>query len=289
MATTATHREACKLTWQSPDGGRRRVLHWPSVEKRGAIVIAHGHGEHVGRYQRFVEALSDLPVDFIGYDHLGHGESDGQRGDADGIDALADDLSTFLPFARKQTGCDRLLIHGHSMGAVVTARLLTLHRLAGVVAAAVLSDPAFVVPTTAGTRAKIALGRLVALVAPRASFRTGLNPDFLSRDPEVVLQYRNDPLVHDRISARLGKSLIDVGEACTRESAKCDRPLLVYHGAADRIADIRGTRRFVDNADPTRVEYHEIEGFYHEPHNEPPNEAAKVYTILRAWLSRWLT
>lgn len=264
------------------------MLHWPSRDKHAAILLVHGHGEHIGRYQRLVTALSDLPVDFIGYDQVGHGESDGPRGDAEGMDALAADLAAFVSFAKEQTRCERIILFGHSMGAVVTARVLTTLTDDEPAVAGVLSAPAFVVPKTPLTRLKIGVGRILARVAPRVTFGTGLDASRISRDPDIARKYQTDPLVHNRISARLGKSLIDIGEACIRDAGQCTLPLLVYHGTADQIADINGTRRFVAGADPLRVDYRELEGFYHEPHNEPLAEAQKVHAMLRHWFDHWL-
>ena len=45
-------------------------------------------------------------------------------------------------------------------------------------------------------------------VAPNLAVGNGLEPRFLSHDPAVVAAYREDPLVHDRISGRLAAERI---------------------------------------------------------------------------------
>lgn len=287
-AEVRSHRASEELLWTGPDGLPRRSLRWPAPGgARAVVLIVHGHGEHVGRYQSLVDALADLPVDFVGCDHLGHGRSGGRRGDAPGgIDGLADDLDPILESARARGGCDHAVLFAHSMGAVVAVRRLTSRPAPEPLLGAVLSSPAFLVPRTPITRVKIALGRIAAKVAPAAILRTGLDPDAISRDPEVVRAYREDPLVHDRISARLGASLIDVGEECAKRGAEIPVPILLFHGAADRIASIEGTRRFARDVPPDRLEYHELEGFYHEPHNEPAEYSRMVFELIRDWIAR---
>jgi alpha-beta hydrolase superfamily lysophospholipase len=283
-----TGRTSEEVFWTGPEGLPRRTLRWPAPGgARAVVLIVHGHGEHVGRYQRLVDALADLPVDFVGCDHLGHGRSGGRRGDApDGIDGLAGDLDPMLESALARGGCERAILFAHSMGAVVAVRRLVAGRASAALAGAILSNPAFVVPKTPVVRVKIALGRVAARVAPAALFRTGLDAGAISRDPAVVRAYREDPLVHDRISARLGASLIDVGEECTNRGEEIPVPVLLYHGTADRIASIEGTRRFARGVPAERLEYHELEGFYHEPHNEPAEQAQTVFDLIRDWIVR---
>ena len=42
-------------------------------------LIAHGYGEHIGRYDRVAEAFVLNGAMVYGVDHLGHGKSDGER------------------------------------------------------------------------------------------------------------------------------------------------------------------------------------------------------------------
>ena len=213
------------------------------------------------------------------------GKADGAQGDALGIDQLADDLEAILPCLLQATESSRCILFGHSMGGLVVSRLLTNpSKDVSCVLGAIISSPAFLVHRTPLINLKISIGRLVAKVWPTLTFRTGLDPAALSRDPEVVERYRQDPLVHDKISARLGRSLIDDGQATAEQGNRITVPILLYHGTADRIAAIDGTRRFAAMAPKSSVVYRELDGYYHEPHNEPSIYSEELFAMLREWI-----
>ncbi len=137
-----------KSTWTHPDGSKRALYRWKgsSPPNTPALVFVHGFGEHLGRFQSFVDGLAPLGLTAVGYDHLGHGLSDGQRGDAVSVDALADDFGLILPTLLDLAGAQQAIVLGHSMGALTLARYLTRGRASTSVLAAILSGPAFVIP-----------------------------------------------------------------------------------------------------------------------------------------------
>lgn len=291
MSLTAPVPSACRIPfendhWSRPTGGKLSVTHWqlPNESRRTALILVHGHGEHMGRYHDFVERVSTLGMPVIGYDHLGHGQSDGIRGHADGIDELARDLHQIIPDLLERTSCDDAVIFSHSMGALTLGRLLVTRPEQPLIRGAILSGPAFRVPRTPLVHLKILAGRMLSPLAPKATVPTGIDVYAISSDPEYVHQYRSDPLVHDRISLRLGKSLIDDGEATIPMARNVQVPMFVYHGTADRIAAIEGTRLFAKSAPASLVSYHELRGFYHEAHHEPKPEADLIDRMIKDWI-----
>lgn len=280
-------------SWTIPSGQELAIYQAgdASPDHRTAFIMVHGHGEHLGRYRHLAERLTDLSLPIVGYDHRGHGASGGPRGDAEGIDELARDLDAVLPHLLERADCDQAILFGHSMGGLVVANYLTHHldeHTSSRIRGAILSSPAFRVASRPDVVIKVAVGRIVARLWPTATFRTGLNPRNISRDPEQILRYTTDPLVHNLISARLGRSLIDDGEACSRSGHRCRVPTLVYHGTADRIASIEGTRQFVSSIPSDLVDYHELDAFFHEPHHEPTADAERVFALIRRQTKRWL-
>ena len=54
--------------------------HWRAkTPVRAVILLAHGLGEHAGRYQAFADYFSDHGISIVAPDHLGHGASPGDR------------------------------------------------------------------------------------------------------------------------------------------------------------------------------------------------------------------
>src|SRR5262249_41851126 len=95
----------------------------------------------------------------------------------------------------------------------------------------------------------------------------------ISRDPEVVSAYNNDPLVHHgKVPAGIGRALLQVGETMPQRAPALTAPLLVVHGTADSLVPIAGSRRLVECVGSADVELKEYDGLYHEVFNEPEQD-----------------
>lgn len=89
-----------------------------------------------------------------------------------------------------------------------------------------------------------AFGRL----APRLSLPAGLDDTKLMRDEEVRAARRNDPLVHDRVTAGFGREALDAADRVLREAHRLSVPRLVIHGRADAIDYLSGSEALVAEA-----------------------------------------
>ena len=104
-----------------PDATAIFLREWPvpdGVARRGSLLLVHGLGEHSGRYSHVAERLAAMGLHVRGYDHRGHGESDGARGSVPHPEALLDDLRAVfddLP-ARAEGDAAPPFLLGHSMG-----------------------------------------------------------------------------------------------------------------------------------------------------------------------------
>ena len=75
--------ESTLSTFTASDGDNLAVQDWPlpdGVAVRGTVLVVHGLGEHAGRYEHVAERLNSWGYTVRGYDHYGHGDSDGVRG-----------------------------------------------------------------------------------------------------------------------------------------------------------------------------------------------------------------
>ena len=90
-----------------------------------SIVIMHGLGEHCGRYHHIATFLNSCGLSVRTYDHRGHGQSGGSRGDVPDPLALVRDAELIIrQFA--QSGHARPLLFGHSMGGLFAAQLAAI-------------------------------------------------------------------------------------------------------------------------------------------------------------------
>ncbi|HRI56124.1 MAG TPA: lysophospholipase, partial [Anaerolineae bacterium] len=170
-------------------------------------------------------------------------------------------------------------LYGHSLGGneVLNYALRRRPDLAGVVSTSPGLRTAFQPPAL-----QLAAGRLMNRIWPAFTMPNGLELAAISRDPAVVAAYQADPLVHDRLSARLGMSLLESGEWAIAHAAEFPLPLLLMHGTADRLTSAPASQQFAAQAPNCTLKL--WEGLYHETHNEPEKE--EVIGFVVDWLQR---
>ncbi len=61
------------------DGVNLFYRQYPAPNERARLVIAHGLGEHAGRYGIVVDRLLPRDISIWALDHRGHGKSGGKR------------------------------------------------------------------------------------------------------------------------------------------------------------------------------------------------------------------
>lgn len=266
------------------DGIALFLHHWPApASARGQVLICHGLGEHIGRYAHVAAALNAHGWDVHGWDHRGHGHSAGKRGDIPQHDALLRDTARVIDTVRRPGGPFVLL--GHSMGGLVAARFAAeglQPRPAGwsrPLDGLVLSSPALDPGLSGGQKLALALAETLA---PGLAVGNGLKPDWICRDPAVVAAYVADPLVHDRITARLTRFIVDGGAQAIAAAPRWAVPTLLMWADADRCVAPRGSEAFAAAAPANVVATRPWPGFAHEIFNEP--EKAEVLAVLTAWL-----
>jgi alpha-beta hydrolase superfamily lysophospholipase len=256
----------------------------PDAAPRGIVVVSHGYAEYCGRYLPFAEHLASRGLVAVGLDHRGHGTSGGPRGHCATFDEFVADLRTLVDLAGGWwPGVPRVLF-GHSMGGLIA--FLYLLRHGDTVRAGALSGPAFVVPQQ-GPRWQLALVPLLARVVPRLGFATAVQPDALSRDPEVGRTYMADPLVHQRATACFAHAFGRAQAEALAGAPSLRVPLLILQGDADRVVDPSGAQTIASRL-TNEHELVMLPGYYHELLNEPPAERTKVVGRLDAWFDRWL-
>jgi alpha-beta hydrolase superfamily lysophospholipase len=221
----------------------------------------------------------------VGFDQRGHGRSPGPRGGIPAAHSLLADLGAVVQAVR-QVNPGPLLLLGHSMGGLVAGRFVA-ESLAPTPAAwwqpvdgLVMSSPALDPGMNRGQKLLLALA---APLAPAVALGNGLQATWISRDPAVVQAYQADPLVHDRVTPRLVRFIVDAGALMLQRAPAWRLPTLLLYAGADRCVAPRGSRAFALAAPPAWVQARCYDGLAHEIFNEP--EQAAVLADLGAWLS----
>jgi alpha-beta hydrolase superfamily lysophospholipase len=271
---------------RTADGLRLALRRWPCAPACGVVLIVHGLSEHIGRYGHVAAVLNSANWSVLGYDQRGHGASEGRRGLIGADDRLLADLALVVDAVRGEAPDCPLVLLGDSMGGAVAARFVAEALQpqpapwSRAVEGLVLVAPALAAKMTRWQALQLAvMGRL----APDVAVPSGLDATALSRDPEVVRAYLADPLVHDRISARLARFIVDAGAFVRAQAPHWRVPTLVIWGGADRIVDPAGSAAFAAAVPSAVVTAAHHPALFHEPLNEP--ERDEVIAQLIGWLS----
>ncbi|MCI0551358.1 MAG: lysophospholipase [Anaerolineae bacterium] len=273
--------------WEGSDGVPFYIRGWEPNNKnpKALLALIHGLGEHTGRYIHAGKTMTDAGYALVGFDLRGHGKSGGPRGHFPSLNAIMQDIRQFFKFLVQRYPDIPHFLYGHSLGGLLSLTYALQYNtgLNGVmVTGAGLRSP------LQEQKGKLAMVNTLGTLLPAITVPSGLDPTTISRDADVVKKYNNDPLVHDKTSLGLGKSAIKAIEFCFTHAQEFKPPLLIMHGAADKLTYPSGSEDFArlageNNKDVTLKLW---DGLYHEVHNEP--EKAEVFKVMIDWLEKRL-
>jgi alpha-beta hydrolase superfamily lysophospholipase len=250
----------------------------PDGPPRAVVVIAHGAGEHSGRYPHVAARLVEEGYAVYALDHRGHGHSEGPRAVIDRMDNAVEDLDQLIVLAASEQPGVPLFLLGHSMGGTIAVRYAVAHqdRLTGLI----LTSP------LAALEAASPLTRLIARLLSAVTPHLGLfavDPTLVSRDPDVVRAYETDPLVyHARLPARTIAEIAGAVESFPEAVGAITVPTLIMYGSGDHLVPPAGSMMLNDRIGAADTTLKTYDGLYHEILNEPEQDA--VMDHMCSWL-----
>jgi alpha-beta hydrolase superfamily lysophospholipase len=253
---------------------------WLPEQPRHLLLLIHGYAEHSGRYEQLGAWFAARGCAVHAYDHQGHGRSDGLRAHVRRFEDYLDDLDQMLQAVRAEHQGLRPQLVGHSMGGLILTAYLC--ERSPDVASAITSGAALALSESL-SRGRMLAARVLRRLSPRLALGAGLDPQGLSRDPEVVRAYLEDPLVFRKMTTSLAAELMTAVERTSRSAAKVRVPLLMLHGEEDPLCPASGTQRFFEGltVEPRRVKIYP--GLRHEIFNEP--EQQRVFEDVLDWVA----
>ncbi|GAA4163187.1 alpha/beta hydrolase [Gryllotalpicola daejeonensis] len=254
-------------------------------QPRAVVQLAHGIGEHAGRYRHVAQALNDAGYAVYADDHRGHGQTGLAQwgGDATklgrlgpgGLRATIEDLRQLGGIIRGRHPNVPVILLGHSWGSLMAQRLINAH--ASDYDAVVLTGTAY--RTLGSMRAGNLNGRHKHLGT------TG--QEWLSRDPVIQTGFRQDPL--NFAAEPLAKfGVLDAMRLLGRPARNLERdlPLLIQIGSDDSLGGEKSVVKLA-NAYRTRSGLSDVTvHVYQHARHEVFNEINKDEVI--ADLVRWL-
>jgi len=226
------------------------------------VIVAHGLGDHSRRQLPLAAALGERGFNSLLIDRLGHGISDGRRGDAT-LEADLGVLELAIGVARSR-GNGPVILLGDSLGGIMSWYLLTREPDVDAVVCHCIAHPDVHPDPSFARKAPVmrALGRIAPLA--RIPVERIADYDEVALDPETKRQFAEhvDPLFNFTVTARSAASYIGFRPAFGWE--RVQTPALVMIGTADRMVTPEFTRRAFERAQPPRAELIEIEGGGHQ-------------------------
>ena len=241
---------------------------WLVDEPKAVVGLVHGLGEHIMRYEHVANFFNKHQIAVLGFDRIGHGQSPGTRGDAPTYSSLLEEIDGLIAWAETDLPDVPLFIYGHSMGGqlVLMHQISRGHNIQGLISSA----PVIGIPFPPNMIMKNLL-LFLEKFWPSLIQDNGLQLKYLSKDKAVRDAYLADPLVHTKISLRIGVGLFDGMSVLKAFSGNIGVPLYLLHGAKDGITDPKSTQLFAGRLTGD-VTVNIYENAFHELHNEPEQE-----------------
>src|SRR3989475_4115186 len=122
-----------RFQFTSTDGLSIACVKWVRPQHiRGVVQIAHGLGEHMGRYAELAETLLEDEFAVYGNDHRGHGltaKPSGSFGDfgPSGFNQLVEDIVSLRVVAKDEHRGKPYILLGHSLGSFAAQQFVLDH------------------------------------------------------------------------------------------------------------------------------------------------------------------
>ncbi|WP_422361223.1 alpha/beta hydrolase [Reichenbachiella sp.] len=262
------------------DGKSLHGKEWLVDQPKAAICLVHGLGEHIGRYEHVAEFLNSHQISFFATDLRGHGQSEGKRGHTPSHDMLLDDVEELLMYARAEYNDTPLFLYGHSLGGNIVTNYV-LKKNTNELAGAIISSP-WLTLSFQPSIFQVKLAKFFSKILPSLTQKNGLNTDHLTHNKEVNQAYLEDPLNHDKISARLFLEAFEAGLWTLENTHKNKIPLLIFHGSEDKITSAHTSKIFAEKVGELAT-YQLWDEVRHEPHNDVKKD--EVLEMVLGWIN----
>ncbi|XP_062522709.1 monoglyceride lipase-like [Corticium candelabrum] len=269
------------------DGHKIYYRRWvPQHAPRAVLFLCHGVAEHIERYNPLASTLADKGILVVGNDHVGHGKSEGIRVDCRNFREYVRDLLQLVHMVKdEQPNIQSDIPHflfGHSMGGGVA--ILAALDSPGLFSGVLLSAPIVIINPEQATSFKICLVRATALLFPQLHVGS-LNFDHLSRDPEQVKAYINDPLVYTRgMKARWSLCALNALQEIEERLRDITWPYLLMHGSDDQLVLKEGSEMLHEKSQSEDKTLKIYPDYRHEILNEPKEYSDVVVNDIVSWL-----
>lgn len=262
-----------------PDGG----------DPAAVMLFCHGAFDTQENWSDFAERLTANGHASFTFDFAGQGESQGTRGLVN-LQIWAYNIRDALSYLQAR-GFKRFGVVGWDSGG--SAALLAAAHDSRLQCAVILSAPVYLAPPLAE---RVAYGLISAVArVKKAIVKRPLNLSRLNElqnlrmlaDESENEAYFSDPKIRERYAAvPVLESLDNVWIDITRSVEKIEIPVLVIHGAEDKILSVNQSQRLYSLLNGTK-DIKLLDGSGHAVHLDRKKNA--VYTLIAGWARKYLS
>lgn len=266
------------------DGQYLFCRYWkPTGTPKALIFVSHGAGEHCGRYDELAQMLKGLDMMVFAHDHVGHGQSEGERMVVSDFQVFVRDVLQHVDTIQKDYPEVPVFLLGHSMGGAIS--ILAAAERPTHFSGMVLISPLVLANPESASTFKVLAAKVLNLVLPNMSLGR-IDSSVLSRNKSEVDIYDSDPLIcRAGVKVCFGIQLLNAVSRVERAMPKLTLPFLLLQGSADRLCDSKGAYLLMESSRSQDKTLKMYEGAYHVLHKELPEVTKSVLHEINTWVS----
>lgn len=266
------------------DGQYLFCRYWkPNGTPKALIFVSHGAGEHCGRYDELAQMLKGLDMLVFAHDHVGHGQSEGERMVVSDFHIFVRDVLQHVDTIQKDYPEVPIFLLGHSMGGAIS--ILVAAERPTYFSGMVLISPLVLANPESASTMKVLAAKLLNFVLPNMTLGR-IDSSVLSRNKSEVDVYNSDPLVcRAGVKVCFGIQLLNAVSRVERAMPRLTLPFLLLQGSADRLCDSKGAYLLMESSRSQDKTLKMYEGAYHVLHKELPEVTKSVLHEINTWVS----
>ena len=248
-------------TFITKDGEKIFYYHWKTNNPKGIVQIAHGVGEHAGRYKPIASLLQEQGYEVYANDHRVHGNSVKSKdllGFYEGgnyFNDAVEDMHELTKIIQQEHSDRKVILFGHSMGSLLSREYVT--KYGKYLDALVLSGTASfmkglgTVGLAGANITKFFIGRKRSSSTLKSLFFSEFNKkfkpnrtkvDWISRDDKQVDLFESDPLRIEDFSTSVFIDILKgskkINTQRTFEATPKDLPIYIFSGDKDPVGEM---------------------------------------------------
>lgn len=239
--------------------------YWQTSEPKLCICIIHDIGDHSGRYEEWANLFIEKNIAVTAIDFRGHGNASGKRGHAKSFDKLYEDIDVLLEETDKHFPNSKKILYGQGLGGSLALNYY-FKRKKCPIDGLIITSP-WLKLVNFPSSLSLVLVKLFKFLVPFLPINNSLDIYNISRDNNVVEDYKNDTLVHNNISLQLFFNAYIHGLRISNQGYRVNVPMLLMHGTKDGFTSHKASVHFARDTGKYTT-FKSWEEAVHELHND---------------------